>query len=473
MISAPEFEFCSIYNLMQIVYMNQQLWNPILTYNLDAPFSEYGFSFRLAKENYWTEHFTQLAILEYKKFMYLAATSDTMVSPSGVVDVVWHQHLIFTQSYQAFCSILGKQVQHVPSTHSKEDFQKFRLAKERTQQQYTEAFGQQPSAVWACDSMYDSLHLAKGKFKLRSFVSWGIIIIMGLLLPFYGLLKPVYARLDNPGFIYAFLVLAAVVFLGLEALNRRSLMRMQEKFDADCFVYHLRPMELVYLKTQKQEEVINGILNEMLEKGLVYVNQEQRLSAGRDSAAFPDAAETQVLLTLKETGPAFYSVIMNRLKAKPVFSNIGRSMDAFLKYVYKSAPFGRLFYLNFSMLALLLLLACTRVITGVVREKPVIQIIAVSFLLMVATYYFLRRLTQQMGTHILPKLYKTRILPLRKENSRRWNYFLLGAAALESPFILMKQGPARDDAGGGSDGSGSCSSNCGSSCGSCGGCGGD
>jgi len=70
--------------------------------------SEYGFSTRLANENYWTIDFTKKAVAEYKKFKYLAATSELMVSHSEIVDVVWHQHLIFTNSYSELCRMLGK-----------------------------------------------------------------------------------------------------------------------------------------------------------------------------------------------------------------------------------------------------------------------------------------------------------------------------------------------------------------------------
>jgi len=89
--------------------MKSALWTKILQFDFDEPLSEYGFSTRLAHENRWTKHFTEQAIVEYKKFMYLAATSNFMVSPSEIVDVVWHQHLIFTQSYQDFCKPIGKQ----------------------------------------------------------------------------------------------------------------------------------------------------------------------------------------------------------------------------------------------------------------------------------------------------------------------------------------------------------------------------
>ncbi|MFY1047352.1 glycine-rich domain-containing protein [Chryseobacterium sp. GP-SGM7] len=127
--------------------MNKDIWGKIEKFDFDLPRSEYDFTLRLADENYWNQNFTKQAILEYKKFMYLAAVSDKMVSPSEIVDTVWHQHLIFTQSYSDFCKILGKQIQHIPSTHNKKDFQKFKLAKERTKKLYETHFGNQPENI--------------------------------------------------------------------------------------------------------------------------------------------------------------------------------------------------------------------------------------------------------------------------------------------------------------------------------------
>ncbi|MCH5717193.1 glycine-rich domain-containing protein [Niabella hibiscisoli] len=412
--------------------MNQQLWNEILAYNLDTPFSEYGFSLRLVNENYWTKDFTELAILEYKKFMYLAATSDMMVSPSGVIDVVWHQHLIFTESYEAFCKMLGKKIQHVPSTHNKEDFQKFRSAKERTAQLYEEAFGTPPSTIWACDTMYDSLNLPKAKLKIRSFVNWGVLAMVGLLVPFYWLLKPFYSRFDNPEFMYVLVALTVVVFAGLEFLNRYRLTKIIGLFSRESFAYSLRPMELVYLKTQKLENIINGTLNEMFEKGMVYMDKDDRISTGVDQKRSLNEDEAQVVMTLNETGSTFYSILMATLKRKPVFSNIANSMDAFKKYVYKSRKFSQLFYLNFSIIAILLLLAFTRIITGIERDKPVFQIVICTVLLVVAAIFFLIRLTGQLGTNSIPRLYKDQILPSRPaENNWQWTYFLMGAAVLD------------------------------------------
>src|SRR5688500_7141329 len=190
--------------------MDDPLWNRLLAFDLDAPMSEYGFSTRLARENYWTKNFTAKAILEYKKFMYLAATSDLMVSPSEVIDVVWHQHLTFTQSYAEFCAILGKQVQHVPSTRRKEDFEKFRSAKERTGKLYNKMFGEQPDDIWKFPGMYESLRLEKASIKIRTFVLFGILAWAILTVPAYYILRPLYVRIDNPDFLLYYVFLALI-----------------------------------------------------------------------------------------------------------------------------------------------------------------------------------------------------------------------------------------------------------------------
>src|SRR5260221_10525009 len=145
--------------------MNQELWKNILDFNLGSgPLSEYGFTTRLENENFWTINFAHDAIIEYKKFMYLAAISDSMVSPSEIVDIVWHQHLIFTQSYEAFCTVLGKKIAHIPSTHQNSDFAQFKFAKENTSALYKEHFGPQPSAIWDCNNIYDPLLLEPSRY---------------------------------------------------------------------------------------------------------------------------------------------------------------------------------------------------------------------------------------------------------------------------------------------------------------------
>jgi len=141
-----------------MLIVNTSLWKNVENFSLDEPTDVYGFSTRLANENKWTINFTKSALLEYKKFMYLAATSDKMVSPSEVVDTVWHQHLVFTKSYNEFCNLLGRKIEHVPSTHNSKDHRKFAAAKERTKIIYEETFGVQPEEIWNHSDIYGRFH---------------------------------------------------------------------------------------------------------------------------------------------------------------------------------------------------------------------------------------------------------------------------------------------------------------------------
>lgn len=452
--------------------MNTDLWNKIMQFDLDGPPSEYDFSTRLAHENYWTKAFTQKAILEYKKFMYLAATSDQMVSPSEVVDTVWHQHLIFTQSYQEFCALLGKQVQHVPSTHNREEAQRFRQARERTKRLYQESFGEQPSSIWEYSSMYESLHLPKARLKLRGFVLIGIGAFVALIAPFYYLLRPLYIQIGNPDFLIGYAILAMITLGGLELLNRRRLRQMVDAFDKNSFVFHLDPLEMVYLKTQKLSNVINGVLNALIENWHVTVYTDNTLARSEKDHT-GSLEEVQVLETLKGLGRTYYPNLLRQLLLKPVFTNTASCMDAFKKYVSKSRKFGRLFYLNFGLLALLVMVALIRLSTGVERERPVTQIFIALVATIIFSVFFLDRLTRQVCTHTVPQVYKQEILPQRQvQGDWQWQYFILGTAVLATSFAPLVNYVERNEGSGGSGCGTSCGSSCGSSCSSCGGCGG-
>ncbi|HXU28926.1 MAG TPA: DUF1399 domain-containing protein, partial [Bacteroidia bacterium] len=348
--------------------MDTELWNKILAFNLDAPMSEYNFSTRLAKENYWTKNFTQQAILEYKKFMYLAATSDFMVSPSEIVDVVWHQHLIFTQSYQEFGVLIGKQVQHVPSTHNKEEFIKFKQAKERTQKLYTENFKDQPTEIWEYSDMYQSLNLQKAKLKIRTVILLGIFAFVALIIPAYYLLKPLYVQINNPYFISGLIVLTFFIAIVLEYINHNKLKQLVNEFSSNSFVFNLHPLELVYSKKMQLANVVHGIVGELVDKKNIRVNKDNTIELVKKNTP-TTLEEFQVNTTFASHKLTFYPVILKTLITKPIIANTANAIDAFKKYVVKSKKFGSLFYLNFAVLATLFMLVFVRFLTGIMRDK--------------------------------------------------------------------------------------------------------
>lgn len=456
--------------------MNEQLWQQILEFNLDNTDGEYNFSLRLANENYWSIGFTHQAIFEYKKFMYLAATSEQMVSPSPIVDVVWHQHLIFTQSYNEFCGLLGKQIQHIPSTHNPAEFQKFKLAKERTKRLYSASFGEQPAAIWEAEDMYAGLHLDKAKYKLRSFVAGGILGFILLTIPAFFLLKPIYVEINNPGFVFNFIGFGVATFLGLEIFNRYRLRNMVNQFDKDAFINNLEPYEVIYLQQEKLFPIINGTVNELVENGTIRANEDKTMELFNPNKAITPAQQ-QAAGTLHLMGTTNYPALLRNLLTKPIFTNIANSMEAFRKYVLKSKKFGVTFYVNFIVLATLLLFAFTRFLMGVARDKPIAIILFTTAIALVIAVVYLKRLTKMTFTTIIPTFYKDEILPERPTEDWQWSYFVLGNAALATAFLPMANYVERNNKAGATN-HGGCGGGCGSSCGGsscsggCSGCGG-
>lgn len=444
--------------------MNQEIWKKILAFDFDYPQSEYGFTTRLAKENFWTQKFTNDAILEYKKFMFLAATSNTMVSPSEIVDIVWHQHLIFTKSYHKFCTILGKQIQHIPSTHNKEDFEKFKQAKEQTKLLYEKEFGNQPENVWRFNNMYDSLNLEKANYKLRTFINYGILAFVCSIFPAYFILEPIYVRIEGNAFIFLFFVLAFMVFFILEIYNKHKLNQLISEIDRSSFLYELSPNELIYLKKQNLINVINVSIDKLIKENIIEITTDRQIVLLKNEAIKTNETY-QIINLFQENKSIAYSNLISRLKYKPIFSNIANSMDAVSKYVTKSKKFNSLFRINFIFISVLILFSFTRIITGLVHSKQVLIIITLTLFLTIYSISFLSRLVKQISTNIIPKYYLNHLISKEKLASKsEWNYFLLGSSALLWTFK-----PIAEEFQTEKNHTNSCSS-CGTSCGSCGGC---
>lgn len=119
------------------------------------------------------------------------------------------------------------------------------------------------------------------------------------------------------------------------------------------------------------------------------------------------------------------------------------------------------------------MLGFIRLMTGIIREKPVTQILIITIVFAIIIISYLNRLTLLICTHTIPNLYKTEILPTQQiENNWQWQYFLLGSGVLAPAFAFVVNdfNNTTNDI---SSSSSSCGSSCGSSCSSCGGCGGD
>ena len=89
---------------------------------------------------------------KYKRFVYLGVVSDFPVTPSKVIDQVWHEHLLFTRGYAYFCNnVLLRPFDHNPElVPVDEQTEMFRTQYHDTIDLYVKEFGVQPPAeIWS------------------------------------------------------------------------------------------------------------------------------------------------------------------------------------------------------------------------------------------------------------------------------------------------------------------------------------
>ena len=129
------------------------LYAKIMAFELDNSTSSLPLSKRLARENGWSLQYALRVIDEYKKFVYLSAKLKRSLTPSDEVDQAWHLHMIYTESYQDFCKILGFYFHHGPTKGGKQESQRFHLQYADTLKEYEKEFGLPPQDIWPEESV--------------------------------------------------------------------------------------------------------------------------------------------------------------------------------------------------------------------------------------------------------------------------------------------------------------------------------
>ena len=145
--------------------MQSDLLERIRAFAFDDGETAFPFAARLARENRWSREYTQRAIEEYRRFMFLAVTAGHPVTPSDQVDQVWHLHLLYTCSYwDRFCrETLGRRIDHGPTKGGPQESTKFTDWYERTLDSYRRVFGPPPEDVWPPPAIRfgDDLHYVR------------------------------------------------------------------------------------------------------------------------------------------------------------------------------------------------------------------------------------------------------------------------------------------------------------------------
>lgn len=139
-----------------LIMTDKVIYNKIISYELNDEKSSFNFTDRLMRENGWSKKFAEEAIIEYKRFMYLIATSKgEIMTPSDEIDQVWHLHMLYTHQYRDFCkSTIGKFINHGPTRGGTNERTKYDVAYTRTKERYIQEFNIKPNLdFWASNEI--------------------------------------------------------------------------------------------------------------------------------------------------------------------------------------------------------------------------------------------------------------------------------------------------------------------------------
>jgi hypothetical protein len=127
----------------------RELWGRIERHDFE-PGHALDFTGRLARDCDWTLGFARAAILEYRRFCFLAIASPDPVTPSEEVDEVWHLHLTYSSDYwDVWCrSVLRAPLHHDPTRGGPAEDSRHRAQYAATLARYEDFFGPPDPSFW-------------------------------------------------------------------------------------------------------------------------------------------------------------------------------------------------------------------------------------------------------------------------------------------------------------------------------------
>lgn len=138
-------------NSLPLAYRGNPVWVSLSRYSIGPEDAALPFAARLARENGWSAGYAERVIEEYKRFCFLAVTSDEEVTPSDAVDQAWHLHLTYSRDYwERFCpDILGRSLHHGPTAGGGAERHRFFEQYAQTLKRYEQVFSEAaPTDIW-------------------------------------------------------------------------------------------------------------------------------------------------------------------------------------------------------------------------------------------------------------------------------------------------------------------------------------
>lgn len=427
-----------------------ELYKRIQAFALDRPDSQLSFSQRLAKDNGWSSGYTQRAIEEYKKFIFLAVAAGHPVTPSDQIDQVWHLHLTYTRLYwQEFCpKILQTTLHHEPTRGGSSEQLKFGSWYSKTLESYEQFFGHIPPIdIWPKpkDRFGRDLHfirinsqqswvLSKPnltiflKPQLRKIGIFTFLVFLSLMITSCQIISQIPNPINFTGSEFlTFYIFLVVMGIALAAWLRFSLCLVNANINQQP---DLNTYEIAFL-AGGNHRLIMAAITSLVKQGYVEVLKEGKLVVTGKIDPITDPVEKAVAQDILATDGAIEQVfqkstgmkdsIRSRLEQLGLFPS---DAQAFKAQIYPSL-----------IVVILLGIGLYKMAVGISRDKPVgLLLICIFGLLVLGARFFVKPQRSRYGEIIFDDL-TNRLQHLKTANSSDSELVL--AVALFGATVLM------------------------------------
>jgi hypothetical protein len=150
----------------------EALWQRIEQHDFE-PGTPLNFTRRLARDHGWSIAYARAAVEAYRRFCFLCVVSPTPVTPSDVVDEVWHQHLVYSRDYWAIwcCERLQAPLHHDPTPGGPEAQMTYRRQYAETLALHECFFGAPSPELWPATH----LRFGQQRYQVTDRTRWLIV----------------------------------------------------------------------------------------------------------------------------------------------------------------------------------------------------------------------------------------------------------------------------------------------------------
>ena len=427
-----------------------ELYKRIQAFALDRPDSQLSFSQRLAKDNGWSSGYTQRAIEEYKKFIFLAVAAGHPVTPSDQIDQVWHLHLTYTRLYwQEFCpKILQTTLHHEPTRGGSSEQLKFGSWYSKTLESYEQFFGHIPPIdIWPKpkDRFGRDLHfirinsqqswvLSKPnltiflKPQLRKIGIFTFLVFLSLMITSCQIISQIPNPINFTGSEFlTFYIFLVVMGIALAAWLRFSLCLVSGNINQQP---DLNTYEIAFL-AGGNHRLIMAAITSLVKQGYVEVLKEGKLVVTGKIDAIADPVEKAVAQDILATDGAIEQVFR---KSTGMKDSIRSRLEQLGLFLSDAQAFKAQIYPSLIVVILLGIGLC-KMAVGISRDKPVgLLLICIFGLLVLGARFFVKPQRSRYGEIIFDDL-TNRLQHLKTANSSDSELVL--AVAFFGATVLM------------------------------------